>query len=851
MLTPGTSLGRYRILEPLGAGGMGEVYRAHDTGLAREVAVKVLPVEVASDPERLARFRQEARFLARLSHPNILEVFDVGEEDGVTFVVTELLEGMTLRERLDRGPLPWPRAVEIAADLAEALGAAHAAGVVHRDLKPANVFLTRGGRIKVLDFGLAQLAPAAFADAKTESLPALTRAGTVVGTPGYMSPEQLRGEAVDGRSDNFALGCVLWEMLTGRSPFRRKTVTETIAAILSEDPPPLELKDPEVPAGLSTVLGRCLAKDPAARFQSANDLAFVLRQLPGWESPPARSGERPASRRWALPVLAALLLALLATLSLWRPWSNAPPVTQPLTPDATQRHRILVQPFPNRTGDTKLDSLGGLIAASVARGPFPLPGYSVEPADDPAAMTAGTRLVISGTIEAESDGIRVQAQLTDPVRDEVVLVCDPVHAPLTDPMAAVEPVRQRVLGAAAIRLTSGLEDVAMTPPTLDAYVEFVRGTELFGSDAARSERHLRRALLLSPDFFLAASYLYFLHEGTGHCVQAEKVLQRVRTSMSQLTPTERIILAWMEADHQRRWAQSLEALRTLTTLVPNSSTINHARGDGALLVNRPREAAAVLKRAVALRWRDPRSSTRWWPIHELSIAYHMAGEYEKALHTAEDGGVSFPGVMQLYSDRAAALAALGRNDELGALIRHMLTLRPEAGTAGMVLRITALELGAHGHPREALEMARRAVTWYRSRPPEEAPRLRPWLARALMLAGKNREALSTAREVLEAAPEDPGALGTVGVLAARTGDRPLAEAMDRRLATLESDCGPQDATFERARIAAQLGTSRRALDLLREAFAQGYAFNIGIHRDPALEGLRGDPEFQELLRPRG
>ncbi len=851
MLKEGTLLGRYRILGPLGAGGMGEVYRAHDTGLGRDVAVKVLPPEAASDPEHLARLRREARTLARLSHPGILEVFDVGEKEGVTYVVTELLEGVTLRERLGRGPLPWRRAVEIAADLAEALGAAHGAGVVHRDLKPDNVFLTRDGRVKVLDFGLARPTPAASSESETEDLPALTRPGMVMGTLGYMSPEQLRGEPVDGRSDIFALGCVLWEMLAGRSPFRRSTATETCAAILSEDPPPLELDDPGAPAVLPAVLERCLARDPEARFQSAADLAFLLRRLPGWGTHPARSRERHATRRRALPFLAAALLALVAAaLALWRPWHGGAPAGGPVPLVASGRHRILVLPFINLTGEDRLDSLGALIASSMARGPFPLPGYSVEPAAGPAAVTSGARFVISGTIETGGEGIRVRAQLADPARDRVVLVCDPVHAPAADPEAAVEPVRQRVLGAVALRLTPGL-DVAMTPPTLDAYVEWIRGVELFGSDLTGSERHFRRALELCPEFFLAASYLFFLHVNADHCVEAGRVLERVDASIPRLTPVERLILAWMEADHQRRWTQALEALRTLTALMPGNQTIIHARGDAALLVNRPREAADILARAVALRWKDPRYASRWWSVHELAIAYHMSGEHQKALRAAEEGSATFPGVMQLQADRAAALAALGRREELEALIRHVLTVRPEAGTAGMVLRIAALELRAHGYPREAADVARRAVAWYRRRTAAGGVGYLPWLAQALEVAGEDREALAVARQVLETAPEDPAALGAVGVLAARTGDRSLAAGMERRLAEVEPACGPQDATFERARIAAQLGEVRRALDLLREAFAEGYAFHIGIHRDPALEPLRDEPEFRELLRPKG
>src|SRR5947209_11749461 len=233
MLTASTRLGPYEIVTPLGAGGMGEVYRACDTRLGREVAVKVLPEPFASDPDRLARFEREARAVAALSHPNILAIHDYGAQGAITYAVMELLEGQTLRGRLAKGPLPCREAMEVAGAVAEGLAAAHAKGIIHRDIKPENLFLTSDGRVKILDFGLARVEATAAPEAETGPyVPALTEPGVVMGTIGYMSPEQVRGLVVDARSDVFAVGCVLYEMLAGQRPFQRRTAADTASAIL-------------------------------------------------------------------------------------------------------------------------------------------------------------------------------------------------------------------------------------------------------------------------------------------------------------------------------------------------------------------------------------------------------------------------------------------------------------------------------------------------------------------------------------------------------------------------------------------------------------------------------------------
>jgi Tol biopolymer transport system component len=325
-LAPGTRIGPYEIVAPVGAGGMGEVYRARDTRLDRDVAIKVLPERLAADPAALSRFEREAKAVAALSHPNILAIHDVGVEAGMAYSVTELLEGETLRERIGGSPLPARKALDLALQIARGLAAAHDKGVVHRDLKPDNLFVTDDGRVKILDFGLAKVATPGDGSPLTQ-LPTQaegTLPGTVMGTLGYMSPEQVRGVAVDHRTDIFAFGAILFEMLSGQRAFRRDTGADTMTAILREDPPVLSASAHGASPGLERILHHCLEKNPAERFQSARDLAFHLEAVgtpsssSAAEAAPVSSA--PAARR-ALPlgVVAGLAagLAIGAGLMAW------------------------------------------------------------------------------------------------------------------------------------------------------------------------------------------------------------------------------------------------------------------------------------------------------------------------------------------------------------------------------------------------------------------------------------------------------------------------------------------------------------------------------------------------------
>ncbi|HVH85728.1 MAG TPA: serine/threonine-protein kinase, partial [Terriglobales bacterium] len=320
-LTPGTVLDHFEVISLLGAGGMGEVYRARDKHLKREVAIKVLPADLCPNRERLHRFEQEARAAAALNHPNILAIYQLGWHEDQPYIVSELLEGCTLRESLNRGALPVPKVIDYGLQIAHGLAAAHDKGIIHRDLKPENIFIiATPERVKILDFGLAKWKPVGF-DQEARTSPD-TDAGVVLGTLAYMSPEQVRAQAVDQRSDMFSLGAILYEMLARRRAFQGKTPADVAAAILHNEPRPLRELAPTVPWELERAIGRCLRKDPERRLRSVADLAVALEELKE-ESDSGQLTTYPApqaKRKWRSVLIstAVLLIAVLAiSIGIW------------------------------------------------------------------------------------------------------------------------------------------------------------------------------------------------------------------------------------------------------------------------------------------------------------------------------------------------------------------------------------------------------------------------------------------------------------------------------------------------------------------------------------------------------
>jgi len=418
-LKPGTKLANFEIVALIGTGGMGEVYRARDLRLKREVAIKILPPDFAGTRDRIARFEREARAASALNHPNIVSVYDIGQEGGVSFIVSELVDGETLAVISQRGALPPRKLIDVGTQICEGLAAAHAAGVIHRDLKPGNIMLTRDGRVKIVDFGLARReAPPSGAESTSDSTTVeASHPGMIVGTPRYMSPEQVRGEGADARSDLFSLGVLLYEMASGKRAFGGSSSMEVMSSILKDEPPEL----PEaLPPALDRIVRRCIEKEPSRRFQSAADLGFALHSL---AQPPKRD-ERPQRRRW-LPWAALLAIAATAGTAYWlgvhprRASSPPEPTLRLLTNDSGETHSAAISP------DGKLvayasdranpDGLDIWVQQADGSGQIRITDGPVS--DDPAFSADGTQIAFRS--EREGGGIYVAPSLGGEARELV------------------------------------------------------------------------------------------------------------------------------------------------------------------------------------------------------------------------------------------------------------------------------------------------------------------------------------------------------------------------------------------------------------------------------------------------
>jgi serine/threonine protein kinase len=441
----GTTLSHYRVLELLGRGGMGEVYAAEDLKLRRRVALKVLPVEMAENAERRRRFEREAQAVAALNHPGIVTIYSVEHDAGRSFLTMELVEGRTLEQAVPAGGLPLPEFLRIAMQLADAMNAAHDRGILHRDLKPGNVMLTKDGRIKVLDFGLAKLADAAPAAALTVQGPLTTSSGQIVGTLSYMAPEQAEGRNIDHRADIFGLGVLLYELAAGIRPFGGESNVALLTALLRDTPRPVNEMRTDLPPALAPIIQRCLEKDPAARYQSAGDLGAALEAV--------RISTTPALRRplpsWVLPTAVAVIVFLtgvLASLTLRQPSET---LGTPRVATATETHvlitgrQVAMLDFANGTNDPALSAFGRMVSESMA-GALAVEGIPVVGATDASAADG---LTIAGAYTVEGNDVRFDARLISASRGTVVRVLDPIRIPRGSLQSGADTTRQRIMSA--------------------------------------------------------------------------------------------------------------------------------------------------------------------------------------------------------------------------------------------------------------------------------------------------------------------------------------------------------------------------------------------------------------------
>ncbi|HEU5182458.1 MAG TPA: protein kinase [Candidatus Polarisedimenticolia bacterium] len=651
-LSSGSRLGPYVIVGPVGAGGMGEVYRATDPRLSRDVAIKILPATFASDPERLRRFEREARAAGALNHPHIVSIHDIGVHEGTPYIVQELLEGETLRSALAAGPMPLRRAIDYGLQILKGLSAAHEKGIVHRDLKPENLFVTRGGHVKILDFGLVKLVPQAFGPGEMEEAPTRTletHAGAIFGTVGYMSPEQARDRPADERSDLFAFGAVFYEMLAGRRAFRGESAADTVSAILKEEPPALSIADPELAPGLERIVRRCLEKDPARRVRSASDLVFDLEECAaashaGQPSVTRRAAPRRRRAAW-LAIAGVSLLAVIAVVAN-RAW-NRPPA-----PASTARRisSVAVLPLRDLSPEPRQDyfadgltealtaNLAGIGALKVISGTSAMQYKGSTKSLPEVARELGVDVVLEGTVARAGDRVRITTGLVNAGTDTQIWT-KTFERDMTDILALQGEVAREVARQVEAKLTTAEQQRLSRSRKVDtkAYEAFLLGRYFLDQGTEESLKkafeQFNAALAIDKDY--AAPYAgiaeYYAVLPFYSALSPADVFPQARSAarksleLNPDLPEAHASLAYIHAYYEWDWTAAEQEFRKALELRPSHAAVHFSYSRFLAAAGRIDDAIDEIRRAEEL---DPRSTLL---RTNLALLSYFGGRYDQAL----------------------------------------------------------------------------------------------------------------------------------------------------------------------------------------------------------------------------
>lgn len=841
VLSKATVINHYRIIEKIGAGGMGEVYLAEDTSLNRKVALKFLSSHLCQDADCRARFKREAQAAAKLDHPNIVTVHEVGEFQGRPFFAMQHIEGRSLREHVSGRELSILQVLEIGIQIADGLHAAHEKGVTHRDIKPSNILIDSHGRARILDFGLASVA----------GTDQLTKTGSTLGTIGYMSPEQVRGEAVDHRTDIFSLGVVLYELITGRQPFKGDNDAATSRNILDINPEPLARYKAGVSEELQRVIGKALAKDKGTRYLHADELAADLRQ----QLSPSGSHQAARSRRTRVILIAVAILLLSIVAVAFKPWQY---LDRSSKQSATETNRVVIVPFRNQTGDSSLDALGKMVADWTTQSLTQSGIAEVIPSDvvvalDPGqevngiAEATGANLIVTGSYYKVVDTIQFQAQVLDD-KAGLLQAIAPVRVQTARVMDGVESVRQLVLGGVAILLNERLEGMqvqAVSPPRYDAYQEYIQGREHHTeSNWGESFGHFMKAYTLDTSFLASLLGACGASSNSERYAVADSLARYLEARRSRLNTIQQLHLDGLRyalsADHSK----ALIAARQAAKLAPGS-TYAYQWGFRAFAANRPEECIE------ALRTMDPqkgwaRGWFQYWYL--LTLSLHLLGEHEQELAEAKEAQRLYPESPNPLTYKIRALAAMGKVGEIRRVLNESAAIPVNAGLAPPVhFHRAGMELRAHGYEDSAMTFLNLAVNACRSASLVDS-NSRAALAEYLYCARRWRESQAIYEELARKSPENVDYRGYLGVLAARQGDLGQARAHSEWLKNLHASYLFGADAYWRALIAAVLGDSVQAVELLREAIKKGNAYSWEDHVCFDFESMKNYPPYVELMQ---
>lgn len=854
-LIRGTRLGRYEILDPLGKGGMGEVYRAKDTQLGREVAVKVLPQDLAENPLALKRFERETRALAALSHPNILEIHDSGTDQGVTFAVMELLEGETLRHRFGEGAISWQKALEIAVAVADGLAAAHTKGVIHRDLKPENIFLTKDGRIKILDFGLARWASVVprdeFSEAPTESR--ITVSGAVMGTVPYMSPEQVRGETLDARSDIFSFGCILYEMVAGKRPFSGGSAAETASAILRDDPQ----KPSGIPPDMQRAIDRCLEKNPELRFYSAHDLAFALKDISRTSgkvpSAPLDARPRPFPTAWIAGVVLALIVLVfgwkligfrkksLSELPLQKIQSLAVLPLKNLSGDAEQEY------FADGMTEELIAKLAHIASLRVISRTSVMEYKNAHKSLPEIAKELHVDAIVEGSVLHAGNRVRITAQLIQAATDQH-LWADSYERDLQDILALQNDVASAIAREVQVKLAPEEAAQLTVAPRVNphAYEAYLRGLNYSESEITTENMQLavemfQQAVDLDPNFAVAYAELsraqalmYFVDDPTPERLAKSKAAVDRAFELQPGLAEGHVALGYYYYRGFRDYDRALQEFAIAQKTLPNNKAILAGTGTIYRRQGRFKEALAAELKLLAINPRFTLAAVDVGVTYSLMRNYSEAQRYFELsifLGPDEDNGYIFSAQNHIRwkGDTKAARQILERAPQKkdGVLFAQFwlefMERRYQAALAiphvGLLMegRIYLL-MNKPDLARGSFEIARKNLEKeIQERPDEED--LRSLLGIAYAGLGRKEDAIREGKRAAEFLPVSKDAIDGPNVV--------------ENLAYIYIMIGEQDAALDQIEyllsIPSQLSVAR-------------------LRIDPRFDPLRNNPRFQKLLQ---
>jgi TolB-like protein/Flp pilus assembly protein TadD len=878
-LAAGTRLGPYEILSPLGAGGMGEVYRARDKKLDRDVAIKVLPESVASDPDTLARFEREAKAVAALSHPNILSIFDFGAHEGTAYAVTELLEGETLRGKLASGPIAQKQAVDYALQVSKGLSAAHEKGIVHRDLKPENLFVSKDGHLKILDFGLAKKVEAVAVEEQTSAPTGSghTEAGTVMGTMGYMSPEQVRGLPVDHRSDIFSFGTILYEMLSGKKAFKRDTASDTMAAILLQEPPELTQSGRSISPALDHIVKHCLEKDRDNRFQTAKDVAFALSEQSSSSVVSGASGTQPAAQparkgKVLIAVAAVVVLAAVGVILMRRP--------RRVVADSGGVKRVAVLPFEN-LGAAEDDYFADGVADEIRGKLTSLPGLQViaRGSSTPYRKTTKTPkqiaeelevgYLLTATVRWEKAGgtsrVHVSPELTEVSGSGAPTSKwqQPFDAAITDVFQVQSEIATKVAQALGAALGAGEEKRLSEKPTqnLAAYDAFLKGEEASKSLAVSDPPSLRKALgfyeqavALDPGFAQAwarlsgaSSILYYNSTPTPALAGRARQAGEKAVALAPNRPEGYLALGDYERDVSSDYTRALEQYEKGLRLATGDASLLRGTAFAEEYLGRWDAAVEHFRQAERL---DPRSVET---LRQFGDALLRLRRYPEARETLDRGLALTPANLSLTERKA--ITYLGAGDLAGA--RAVLKAAPkEVEPTALVAFLATYNDLVWVLDEEQRELLLRLTP---SAFDDDQGAWAQCLTQAYALKGDAANVRIHAEEVrkayeeqLRAAPNDAQRHVLLGLALAYVGRKEEAIREGERgvaLAPVSKDArdGPYY-QHQLVRIYVLAGEPEKALDQLEPLLKIPYYLSPGwLKIDPNFDPLRKNPRFQKLV----